>query len=511
VTDLLDRQLAAFNRGAGIPDPGRARWDGPLDILCAIDHRSRRTRALELVSGAVAWAERTPDARLIIVLAPQQGKSSTATRAGALYLLGRDPRRRVIIASYADRIARRWGRRIRNDITENSGNGRLDLGLRLAPDQKAADEWELVQGGGIFTCGVGGALTSRSAEAMIIDDPLKGRKDADSDIVREDVWEWWESTASSRLAPGAPVILILTRWHHDDLAGRLLKAQPGGWRVVHIPAQADPDIVDPDPLGRAAGEFMEAAVPRTREQWEERKRDAGDEWVPLHQGYPQAPGGKRFDVDKLRYWHLSRDGSEVVCGPRSWRIRDCYRFVTVDTATTKTTRSDYTVASAWAVTLDAHLVLLDVARDRTTEDEQIGLARPLVERWAPECTWIEPSLKSTLLVRQAVAEGWVLNDLKPDTDKLVRAAPAARRVKDGRVWFPAEHPLLDTIVKELREFPDGRHDDFVDTFAYAVLVQHEQHVPAGADMGARQVRPGVDPLASAFPVPGAVDYGRQQW
>jgi phage terminase large subunit-like protein len=781
VTALDVRRLAAFDRGAGLQST-RTGWAGPLDLLCALDHRTVRTPALELVDQHFRWAESTPDARLMVFVAPQEGKSSAVTRAGSVFLLHRDPTRRVAIASYADRLARRWGRRVRNDITANSGGrGALDLGLRLAPDQRAADEWELTTGGGVYTAGIGGSLTGRPVDCLLIDDPVKDRKAADSDVARDDAWDWWEGTASSRLAPGAPVILVMcmtgdtpvlrpdgtetqlrdirpddaiatyergalttarvinwasqgpdaifairmksgrvvkanarhpfltinsegreewvrtdalrpndrvmcvgeptetppvplmdatslhaaragacltttstdgqpvtvpprlplktagryvyvagmesaqmsstdsplsreggaqfvgeprtrrtnlstgptssastttttpgrcaacsamtatssqegpsplnssapspttyklgvdeiesvtpagvedvydlqvegtenfianglvshnTRWHHDDLAGRLL-AHPDGaqWRVLHIPAQADPDLVDPDPLGRAPGEFMRSARGRSLEQWQMRKATAGDEWVPLYQGAPAAPGGTVFDTEKLRYWTMSRDRTEIVCGPRSWQIRDLYRFVTVDTATSTKSSADFTVASCWGVAPDSSLALLDMRRDRVTEQHQIDLARPLVERWSPECTYIESSLRGTLLAREAVAEGWVLDDLIADKSKTLRAAPAARRVRLGMVWLPAEElgELLPVVVKELKEFPNGRHDDTVDNLAYAVLVAFQRFVPEGVgrDPVGRAPAPA-DPYAAALPGAG-VDYSRQVW
>jgi predicted phage terminase large subunit-like protein len=477
-------------------------------MMCALDRRLRHTRPLDLVSAAIADTLTTPDGRLIVVLPPQVGKSLTGTIGGALWDLHRDPRQRIILASYSHSLAHRMGRQIRNLITMNGAAGTVDVGLRLAPDQRAKHEWELTAGGGLYATGVGGSLTGRPADAAFIDDPLKGRREADSQIMRDALWDWWESVLSSRLAPGAPVVLTLTRWHYDDLAGRLMREQPGVWRLLHVPAQADPGIVDPDPLGRAPGEYLEDARGRTVAQWEARKRDAGDEWVPLHQGAPQAPGGQMFEVDRLRYWRRDLHGTGMVTD-RPWRLDDCWRFLTVDTATSVKSSADYTVASAWAVTPSSQLVLLDVRRERVPEHRQIDLAAPLVDRWRPEATYVEPSLRGTLLIRDAVAAGWTIRDLRPDTGKTLRAAPAARRVADGVVWFPDRHRHLEAVVEELRQFPAGRHDDFVDTLSYAALVAFQHHVPPGTRVP--QVDPvGVDPYESAV-VGSPLDYQRASW
>lgn len=436
--------------------------------------------------------------------------STLTTRCTIGTALSWQPEQRWGIASYSDRLARGWSRRIRNDITGNNGRrGAVDLGLRLAPDQRASDEWRLDNGiGGVYAAGIGGSWSGMPLDGLVVDDPHKDRKAANSNVLRADVIDWWESAATARLAPGGPIILVLTRWHWDDLAGYLLRTQPDTWRVVHIPAQADPQLLAVDPLGREPGEFMVSARGRTREQWERRKMDAGDEWTPLYQGAPAAPGGTMFSTDHLRYWHFNDDRTELVMGPRSWRLRDCYVYVTVDTADSVKQSADFTVASCWAITPDGSLVLLDVMRDRVTEDGQLDLARPLVERWSPGLVWVESKLASTLLVREAVGEGWPIADLKPQGSKTMRAAPAARRVKLRRVWFPAEHRHLDTIVEELRQFPNGAHDDFVDTLAYAVIVEHDRFVPAG--IGEPQVQPADgDPYEAVAGPP--LDYENARW
>lgn len=518
MTRVLDRDglVAGFRSLA--PDRGRDALT-PLDLHGIVYPRTVRTPALELVNDAVVWAEGTPDARLIVTLAPQEAKSSTVTRAGSLYLLRRDPTRRIIIASYADRLARRWGRTIRNDIAQHSGQrGAVDLGLRLVQDLRARDEWELTTGGGVYSVGVRGSLTGRQAHAIIIDDPVKDRKDAESPTLMDDVWEWWQSTASTRLAPGAPVILVLTRWSHNDLAGRLLREQPGVWRLLHIPAQADPRLVDPDPLGRQPGEFMVSAQGRTREQWEARKRDAGAEWTPLYQGAPEDPGGRTFDVDKLAWWTLTPDGRGIATGPagagRVWPLSQCRRFVTIDTATSTRGTADYTVASAWAVPPDGTLILLDVRRDRVPEHRQIELARPLAQRWRVDCVYVEATMAGTRLVRDAVAAGIRIDDLKAERAKTVRNAPAAKWVEQGRVWFPAPASatalpadLLRDVLEELRQFPSGRHDDFVDTLGYAVAVVMDTYLPpnSGQDDSETVAAAGRVDVVERAVAEGAVD------
>lgn len=509
MTVLDDRRAAAFDRGAGIAVRHR-RFASPLDYGSVVMPRMVRTPAIEQVNSALVDVLEGHCERLMVWLSPQEGKSTVTTRFTIGTALTWQPEARWGIASYSDRLARGWSRRIRNDITANSGrNGGPDLGLRLAPDQKAAAEWRLDNGiGGVYSAGVGGSWSGQPLDGLVVDDPHKDRKAAESQTQREDVIDWWESTATARLSSGAPIVIVQTRWHWDDLSGYLLRTQQGEWRVVHIPAQADPAILDPDPLGREPDQFMVSARGRTREQWERRKREAGDEWTPLYQGAPSAPSGSFFRVDALRYWRLDRDGGSIVAGPRSWDLRQCWRFITMDTAHSTAKSADYTVASCWAIPPDDSLVLLDVARDRVPEHRQFDLARPLVERWAPEMVWVESTMHGTQLVREAVQHGWPVGDLRADKSKSVRAATFASRVETGRVWFPAEHPLLPVIVDEMRTFPLGSHDDFVDTGGYAGWVAFQKHVPAG--VGHQQVEvPAADPYAGVMG--GPVDYDTAQW
>ena len=267
------------------PDP---RWETPGDLAQFLDPKTRQTPALDLIDQALVRAFNTPDSRLVISCPPQEGKSQRASRRFPLWALTQNPDLRIAVASYEANIARRWGRAIRDDITQHT----RDLNLSVRPDLSAQHEWQLDQhDGGVFTAGVGGAMTGRPVDLLLIDDPVKDREQADSPTFREKVWDWWTDTASTRLAPGAPVILILTRWHEDDLAGRLLASEDGPrWDVVSIPAQCDDPATDQ--LGREAGEFMLSARGRTREQWEAIKRNAPTRtWAALYQQRPTPAEG----------------------------------------------------------------------------------------------------------------------------------------------------------------------------------------------------------------------------
>lgn len=232
--------------------------------------------------------------------------SQRVSRRFALWALLQNPELRVAISSYEANVARRWGRVIREDINQNP-----DLGLHINAQVSAQHEWELGGGhiGGVFTSGVGGALTGRPVDLLIIDDPVKDREQAESETYRERAVSWWTDTAKTRLAPGAPAILIMTRWHPDDLAGWLLKNEPN-WKLLSIPAQCEDPALDP--LGRELNEWMVSARGRRPDEWEALK--AGSTlrtWQSLYQQRPTPSEGlvfKRPWIDNNRKpsgqaWH----------------------------------------------------------------------------------------------------------------------------------------------------------------------------------------------------------------
>lgn len=260
-----------------------SKWDTPGQMARATNPNTVQTPALDLIDAALVEAFNTPDSRLIISMAPQEGKSVRVANDFPVWCLTKNPELRIVTASYGQALANRNGRAVRNRILAHPG-----LGLTIARDNGSVSEWTLAgHEGGMFSVGVGAGVTGRPADMLIIDDPIKDRKEADSELQRDTVWDWWTDAASARLAPGAPVVIILTRWHQDDLAGRLLERDPdSGWQIINIPAQADhrPEHGETDPLGREPGEYMVSARGRTFQQWEQRRKQAGPKtWASLYQ------------------------------------------------------------------------------------------------------------------------------------------------------------------------------------------------------------------------------------
>lgn len=423
-------------------------------MTCRLDPTTRQTPALDLLDAKLRAVAEGRITRLIWSMPPQEGKSERVSRRFPAWLLRRNPDLRIAIASYELGVARRWGRAIRNDTVEHP-----DLGLRVRSDTSAAHEWQLDgHRGGVYSVGIGGPLTGRPVDVLVIDDPVKGRAEADSEIIRENCWDWWTNVARTRLAPGAPVVLILTRWHEDDLAGRLIKA--GGWEVVNIPAQAENN----DPLGRPPGEYLESARGRTPDEWQAIERDVGPRvWAALYQGRPSPAEGSTFKRGWWRYyrapqWRQQPDGS--------MRISDEFDEVIAswDMTFKDTKGTDYVVGGIWA-RRGADAYLLDLVRDRMDFPTTCRAVAALAVKWPQaHAKLVEDKANGSAVIAQLRSVVAGLIPINPTESKQARAAAVSPFVESGNVYLPDPSlaPWVGAFVEEHAGFPNGSHDDQVD-------------------------------------------------
>jgi predicted phage terminase large subunit-like protein len=494
---------AAERLGRPLPRLGD-RFERPADLYRVLEPASVETAATRLIDDQLAAFRDGVIDRLILTVPPQQGKSERCSRTLPLWLLLDDPSRRIVLASYEKEIATRWGRRVRTDVlTHNGDEGTVDLGLRVRTDTWAADRWQL-EGhlGSMTTVGVGSALTGRPADVLLIDDPLRDRQQANSKLYRDRVWDWWTSTARTRLAPGAPVCVVLTRWHEDDLAGRLLAEAGDRWTLLNIPALSEGDG---DPLGRPEGVWLTSTRGTTVQQWEETRRDVGEQdFAALYQGHPTPAAGGLFKRKHFRYWqatadpwtvHLTgrdTDGSPHIPGRPGpdEDLRTAFRFITVDLAASTRTSADWSVAAAWAVAGTGELLLLDLMRAQVNPEDHWGeVVGPLASKWNAKI-FVEGSQYGTDLVYTAARKGAVVEAVHPDKDKYSRAVPAATRMAQGMILFPPAVHWLPALEAELLSFPMAAHDDMVDVLAYAHRVVGEFWVPPPGHI---DMRPRQDP------------------
>ena len=401
------------------------------------------------------------------------GKSQRVSRRFPLWVLTQRPDTRITIASYETGVARRWGRAIRDDLTQNADR----LGIRVRPDVSAQGEWMLDgHEGGVFTAGIGSALTGRPSDLMIVDDPTKGRQDADSATYQQRNWDWWREVAMTRLAPGAPAIIVMTRWSENDLGGKVLKPEHGGedWQVVNVPAQADhnPDRGETDPLGREPGEWLETTRGMTVAQWERRKRDTGPwSWAAVYQGRPAPLEGGIFPADVPTYsdrlWIEQPDGSRLVPGMG----RDDHELVmSWDLAFKGGATSDYVVGQVW-LRVGANVYLLDMFRGRVDFNRTLQAVRDMKARWPQAgAVFIEDAANGPAVINSLAQSVPGIIPVRPDGSKEARAHAVSPFFHAGNVQFPSAAALAN--VQDLREeminFPNAAHDDTVDAMTQAI-------------------------------------------
>lgn len=452
----------------------------PADLYRVLERDAREVPYLRLIDDHLTAIRDGDLDRLIITIGPQLGKSQRASRTFPTWMLLDNPDRRITLASYESEIATRWGRAVRTDILSNDGtDNTVDLGLRIRSDTWAANRWQLDgHRGGMYCVGVNGALTGVPSDLMVIDDPHKNREEANSAVYRERVWNWWTSTARTRLAPGAPVVIILTPWHEDDIRGRLLNESGDKWTLLNIPALSEGDG---DPLGRPEGVWLETTRGTTPQQWEQTKEEVGErDFAALYQGRPTPAAGGLFKRKHFRYWEATADPWTVRIPGRPGPdedLRIAFRFLTVDLAASTRTSADWTVAAAWAVAGTGELLLLDLARAQVNpEDHWAEVVGPLSARWNAKI-FVEGSQYGTDLVYTAARKGALIEAVHPDRDKYSRAVPAATRMAQGMVLFPPAVHWLPGFEDEVLQFPMATHDDQVDVLSYAHRVVGEVWVP----------------------------------
>ena len=459
-----------------LPD-AEPRWETPGELAKAIDPATVQTPALDLIDDALTWAYTTRGARLIISMPPQEGKTSRVTKIGSLWALARNPDLRIGIASYAQALAEGFGREIRNTISSYDGTEQtLDIGLRIARDYGSAKRWQLEgHRGGVVCVGIGSGLTGRALEALTIDDPFADAEQAGSAYYRDRVWDWWQSVGAPRLAPGAPAIVVLTRWHESDLAGRLVEAEDGHrWRVINIPALADHDPAkgQSDPLGREPGEWLTSARGRTVAEWEQIRIQAGSRvFAALYQGRPSPDAGNVWQRHWWRRYSVPL-WSQHPDRPDAYVVHECDEMVmSWDMAFKDTKSSDYVVGQVWA-RRGANVYLLDQVHKRLSFTDTLTAFKAMVARW-PQATrkMVEDKANGTGIIDSLKAKIPGIVPVTPTESKYARANAVSPFIEAGNAFLPvADIALFDpeALIDEAAGFPNAAHDDQVDAASQAL-------------------------------------------
>tara|TARA_Y100000356_G_scaffold133239_1_gene139993 strand:- start:300 stop:1433 length:1134 start_codon:yes stop_codon:yes gene_type:complete len=355
---------------------------------------------------------------------------------------------------------------------------------KLDPSSQSVEAWLTTKGGGYVAAGVGGGITGKGAHVLVIDDPVKNREDAESDYNRDNVWDWYTSTAYTRLAPGGGILVILTRWHDDDLAGRLLRgAADGGdeWEVVKYPA-----IAEADEEYRKMGDALHEDR-YNLESLEKIQRAVGPrDWSALYQQNPVSDEGDYFTRDMIRYY----DPADIDFSRMKF-------YCAWDLAIGQRDRNDYSVGLVVGVDEYDNLYVVDCVRGKFDGFEIVERILDLYEQWRPSIIGIEKGHIEMALgpflekrVRERKLYEAYFKDLKPGRrDKEARARAIQGRMQQGMVRIPKDEVWTGPLVAELLRFPNGVHDDQVDALAWVGLMMAEfatymepvEHIPSWRD------------------------------
>lgn len=406
---------------------------------------------------------------LIVAMPPGSAKSTYVNWLFPAWVLARHPDYNVLTASHASELAERWGRRTRNLFV---GNPAL-FETSVASDSAAAHRWTTSAGGEYYAVGVGVGIAGFRADLGIIDDPFGSREDAESAVIRENRWLWYLDDFSARLKPHARRVIMHTRWHDDDLAGRIMRQHDNlgrPYRLLKLPAIAG----DNDPIGRAPGEYL----------WDEpsgydygaflRARQAESDprsWNAIYQQDPVPDEGDYFRRDWLH-------PIDIVPAKDALRI-----YGASDYAVTKG-GGDYTVHLVVGVDADARMYVLDLWRQQTDSAEWIEAFCDLIAKWEP-MEWaeeggqikasLEPFLKRRMYERQTYT---TRRQFPARHDKAVRAQSIRARMSIAGLYLPAKAPWRAAFEAELLRFPASVHDDQVD--AAGLVGQLLDHINAPA-------------------------------
>lgn len=389
--------------------------------------------------------------RLAIFMPPGSAKSTYASILFPAWFLGQHPERCVIAASHTQELADSFGRRVRNLVAEY---GPL-LGYKLADDSQAAGRWGTTNKSEYFAVGIGGSVTGRRADLALIDDPVRSAEDADSKLNRDRQWEWYNFDLMTRLKPNAAIVLIQTRWHEDDLAGRILAQEADQWRVIRLPMVAETN----DALGRAEGEPLWPEY--FTEDMRVQARRTPRVWSALYQQRPSPEEGGFFK----RAWLKGYEPGEL---PKNLRI-----YVASDHAVSLKQEADRTCLLPVGVDASGVIwVLPDLVWERMEADQTVNSILKLMRDRKPLLWWAEsghisksigPFLRRRMLDENTYVP---ISEVTCVRDKRTRAQSIAGRMSMGMVRFPKFAPWWEQAEAEMLTFDTGTHDDFVDALAH---------------------------------------------
>jgi predicted phage terminase large subunit-like protein len=390
--------------------------------------------------------------RLIVNMPPRHTKSEFASNYLPAWMIGRNPKLKIIQTTHTAELAVRFGRKAKNVI--DSSEYQEVFKTKLQEDSKAAGRWETEGGGEYFAAGVGGAITGRGADLLIIDDPHK-EQDAMSKEGFDKAYEWYTSGPRQRLQPGGAIVVVMTRWSTKDLTGRLMQGQKevkgDQWEVIEFPA------------------IMPSGLPVWPEYWNLNELEKVEATLPIakwNAQWMQAPTAEEGAIIKRDWWQdWPHDNPPVT------------EFIiqSYDTAFLKKETADYSAITTWGMFRDdenqMHIILLDAEKDRYEFPELRRVAHESFLFWRPQMVLIEAKASGIPLTHELSRMGIPVVNYTPSrgNDKHVRVNTVAPFFESGRVWAPMHKQYAQEVIEECAAFPNGDHDDYVDSMTQAIM------------------------------------------
>lgn len=395
--------------------------------------------------------------RLIINMPPRHTKSEFASYLFPAWFLGKYPQKKIIQTAHTAELAVGFGRKVRNIV--NTPEYQSIFPTKLSADSKAAGRWNTNKGGDYFAIGVGGAVTGKGADVLIIDDPHSEQEAMQNNPqVYDRVFEWYNSGPRQRLQPGGSIVIVMTRWSKRDLTGQILnnasKRETDEWEVIEFPA------------------LMPSGKPLWEEFWSQKELEAIKQELPVSKWeaqYQQNPTSEEGAIIKREMWKIWEHDEPPVCE---------YVIQSWDTAFEKSTRADYSACTTWGVFRKEnesgeyvnHIILLEALKDRMEFPELKRKAYEKYKEWNPDTLIIEKKAAGAPLVYEMRQMGIPVQEYTPSkgNDKIARVNAISDLFSSGYVWCPQTR-WADEVMEECASFPNGDHDDLVDSTSQALL------------------------------------------
>lgn len=466
------------------PDEITKARQSPADLLEVIDPSYLRPDHIDLLNDYLMQCERREIRRLMIFMPPQHGKSTTTSKGLASHWIGTFPDEPVILASYGQSWAEHWGREVRSVLTEY---GPEVFGVNVRRDSHAAGRWQ-IEGhkGGMTAVGVGGATTGRGAGLFLIDDPVKDQEEARSEVIQQRNIDWYQTVVKTRLASDGVIILIMTRWHENDLAGYLLRTEGHAWTVLNLPAIAE----DGDMMGREPGQALwELKYPRDyldeirygAVNPETGQREGGTTAYWFNAMYQQRPTEEEGGTFKRWWWQWYDSLPGKPTRAEMW----------IDTAGYETKTTGDRAVIQCACKIGPNVYTLEVQKGYWEFPELVRRIGLMQQAWEQELGCVV-----AIVVEEVPWSKPVLQTLREKLHAVIAFSPMGRSKEsradsstpyvEGGNWFLKRGAIwADEFIEEHAAFPNGSHDDQVDTTSMGGIRMFTQAQPTSAMQGRR--------------------------